>query len=1349
MSAFLSPVLRLIRLAALVVLGLMLLVPDGAAQPISGQGLLFSARAGGRGVAVDRSGNAYLLESAQPPDTNAVSGIYVTKLDPNTGRVVYRRYIGHGDGYGIAVDANGNAYVAGRTTKGDFAATRSYVTPGSGPAALVVKLDPAGAQAYAVLVGGTFAVASCIAVDAAGNAYVGGISQTPDFPTTAGAFDRTWHGGGPDVPSDGVVFKLDPSGGLAYSTFLGGGDYDAPGAIAVDAGGNAYVTGRTWSSNFPTTPGAFQPGYGADGDAFVTKFNASGSALVYSTFLGGLARDWGMGIAVDPAGNAYVGGQTMSTNFPTTSGAARAHYTGNAFDAFVAKLGASGNELVYGTYLGGGDNDALSGIALDGSGDALVTGSTISHDFPVTPGAIQVRPQGSDEAYVAKLDGAGAILYSTFLSGTAPDSTAGIAVDSAGDAYVTGWGSADFPITPGSPVTVTVPNSPASPLFAVLVPRTALAVSASASSQEGSALGSTAAIDGNPATRWSSAFSDPQWILLDLGGVATIDRVVLQWETAYARAYLVQVSTDRVSWQTISDASSGDGAIDDLRNLSATGRWVRLYGATRATGWGYSLWEFNVFGTPAAPNMPPVVTIVSPSDGTTFTGRTTFDVTANASDQDGAVASVAFYVNEVLASLDETPPFTFRYTADVGSYSVRASATDQGGASASHTIHVTVVPPVQPPTTVNLASGKPGFSSSNESAALSADRAVDGTASTRWSSAFSDPQWIYVDLGQRFSVTTAVLKWEMAYASAFDLQVSDDAATWTTIYSTSSGTGGTQTLQNLSGAGRYVRMYGRKRATQWGYSLWEIEIYGIPAGTGGDVNVAAGKRTVASSMESSAQAPTFATDTVKTTRWSSAFLDGQWIYVDLGVEHDIHRIVLRWETAYAAHYVLQASNDATTWQTVRDVYLGQAGVDDEGEINATARYVRMLALQRGTVWGVSLWEFEVYGQPGGANLAGTARVTSSSVENASLGPANGTDGSLTTRWSSAFADGQWIQLDFGAPTAVKRLVLRWETAYASVYTIQASNDGVGWRSVLRVENGDGGVDDLSVDASERYLRVLCERRATQWGSSLWEIEAYGSGTEMPGVARWKMLVLIYAGTDFNYADSAGTHHVIGEIGPEQLKAAADNATRFVTQDIPALTSGHMVPSLTIRYPGTLTRLSNIGNGFWPSPWGDTSPDLDPAFDAVMVIWQPNVIDQRTGEKLWIGTAAGLAAPMGTGQTYVAMIADAATSYGHLNVFKHEFGHSILFYFDAAGTAPKPAVENHTTAGVYVHCGTGEQYVWLDETDQNPIPNSIYSNAAGFTHDYYSGTTALASSPNECLGVTPAAWVSGGPVWKPR
>jgi hypothetical protein len=244
-------------------------------------------------------------------------------------------------------------------------------------------------------------------------------------------------------------------------------------------------------------------------------------------------------------------------------------------------------------------------------------------------------------------------------------------------------------------------------------------------------------------------------------------------------------------------------------------------------------------------------------------------------------------------------------------------------------------------------------------------------------------------------------------------------------------------------------------------------------------------------------------------------------------------------------------------------------------------------------------------------------------------------------------------------------------------------------------------------------------------------------------------VLIYHRTDFTFAEPEGTiRHVVAQMTPVEQDRAAESVRRFVTEDVAALDSGNMVPTVEVRFPEQpLTRLSPQGSGWWPAP-SDTSSEAGGAFDSVIVIWDPRAVDQDTGEPIWLGSAAGLTPAMGTGPTYNAVIIEAAALYNHRNVFKHEWGHSILFYFDAAGTAPRPTVTNHAGAGTYVHCPTGEPYVWVDETLDNPVPNSIYSNSSGFTHDYYSGTVATADQPDRCLGITPLAWATGGPVSKP-
>ncbi|HEX6683413.1 MAG TPA: SBBP repeat-containing protein [Candidatus Limnocylindrales bacterium] len=303
---------------------------------------------------------------------------------------------------------------------------------------------------------------AAIAVDAAGNAYVTGFTQSPTFPTTPGAFDRT---GSVGQDLDAFVSKLNPTGtALVYSTFLGGSNFEWGRDLAVDAAGSAYVTGQTKSSNFPTTSGAFDRTFNVDScprcgidqyDAFVTKLNPSGSALVYSTFLGGFGIDDGMFLALDAANQVYLAGETASSNFPTTSGAFDGTANGGS-DVYVAKFNAQGSQLLYSTRLGGADNELPGGIAVDASGNAVVGGSTRSIEFPSTPGTIQPVHSGGEfielfEGFVTKLNPTGsALVYSTFLGGTMRDSIGEVFVDSLGNVYVGGGTfSPEFPTTPG------------------------------------------------------------------------------------------------------------------------------------------------------------------------------------------------------------------------------------------------------------------------------------------------------------------------------------------------------------------------------------------------------------------------------------------------------------------------------------------------------------------------------------------------------------------------------------------------------------------------------------------------------------------------------------------------------------------------------------------------------------------------------------------------------------------------------------------------------------------------------------------------------------------------------------
>jgi hypothetical protein len=379
--------------------------------------------------------------------------------------LVYSTYLGGsgGDqGYGIAVDSSGDAYVTGYTASTDFPTVSPLQANLAGEGnAFVAELNPSGsALVYSTYLGGSGSDSAMgIAVDSSGNAYLTGLTGSTDFPTTPSALQTTL--GGTDI-TNAFVTKLNWSGAalsLVYSTYLGGNGGDGANGIAVDSSGNAYVTGYTASTNFPTAK-PLQASLGGTGatNAFVAKLNWAAStstlSLVYSTYLGGSIFDDATGIAVGSSGSAYVTGWTQSTDFPTTRGAFQTTLgAAGITNAFVAKLNWSGSalSLVYSTYLGGSGGDGATGIAVDSSGNACVTGGAGSTDFP-TANPLQASLAGDENAFAAELNPSGsALVYSTYLGGSGEDEGEAIAVDSSGNTYVAGSASsADFPTSPGA-----------------------------------------------------------------------------------------------------------------------------------------------------------------------------------------------------------------------------------------------------------------------------------------------------------------------------------------------------------------------------------------------------------------------------------------------------------------------------------------------------------------------------------------------------------------------------------------------------------------------------------------------------------------------------------------------------------------------------------------------------------------------------------------------------------------------------------------------------------------------------------------------------------------------------------
>ncbi|MBN2485598.1 MAG: discoidin domain-containing protein [Bacteroidales bacterium] len=560
------------------------------------------------------------------------------------------------------------------------------------------------------------------------------------------------------------------------------------------------------------------------------------------------------------------------------------------------------------------------------------------------------------------------------------------------------------------------------------------------SSTENTGTPGTAAVDGNINTRWASAFSDPQTITIDLQSTYQLNRVVLNWETAAAKSFQIQVSADGNNWTTMYSTTTGTGGNQSYA-VSGTGRYVRMHGTVRTTGYGYSLWEFEVYGSPVS--TPYLARInINPKNPVVCAGSTV-QFSVNGFDQFGNPFPVPD--NPVIQIYPPANGTGYAYTfPNPGSYTITIC---------SQSVCATTVVSVEncDPQCTLISRGKPASASSVEGA-YTASLVNDGNNSTRWGSTFADNQWVQIDLGDVYSICKTVQNWEAAYAKSYEIRLSNDAsfANYSVIGSKTNSAGGVEEIvTDASKTGRYIRMHGISRATAWGISLWEFEVYGtlstnIPV-TGISVNPINVLLSIGSTSQLTATvAPANATN--KNVSWST-------------------------------------SN--TSVATVNATGLVTAVALGNATITATSQDGGFKAISSFTV-------------SNRLNLALNKPVTVSSVENAGTPASAAVDGNSDTRWSSAFSDPQWITIDLGASYSLTQIIINWETAFARDYQVQLSTNNSTWTTAYSTTNSTGGKQTHNITGSARYVRIYCTARATAWGCSLWEIEIYGDSPKSAG-----------------------------------------------------------------------------------------------------------------------------------------------------------------------------------------------------------------------------------------------------------
>lgn len=581
------------------------------------------------------------------------------------------------------------------------------------------------------------------------------------------------------------------------------------------------------------------------------------------------------------------------------------------------------------------------------------------------------------------------------------------------------------------------------------------------------------AVDGKLDTRFESDFSDPQFIGVNLNSEYKISHIRLNWENAAGKSYTVQTSVDGETWQTVYTTTRGHEGIDDIKFPAVNARYVKVEGTERTTNYGYSLWEMEVFGTPAGDLDAPKLTADTTMNRVGQSIDIGFDDFA---DWRNAVLGVK--VNGVAASAAQYVVSPGKITLngalfpEAGSYEISVEAKGFANAAIQQAIVTN--------SNVNLALRKPTLTSANPK--QPGKNAVDGNIATRWESDFSDPQYLTVDLGADNTISRVLLNWENAAGKSYTVEVSSDGKDWKTVYATTTGKPGINDIGFLPTHARYVKVNGTERTTAYGFSLLEFEVYGN-----------------ASSLPS---APELSADTTDAKVGQPIDItfddDATWRGTIGAVKVDDTAVSSDQFKLGAGKITLDASlfKDAKTYRisvqaagyTEASVQQTIAAKEIPGNPNTDPD------TNPGTDPGHDPGH-DPDTNPNPLNLAYDRPTASSPDYHRSS--ADAVDGRFDRRWESAFEDNQWMSVDLGAPKTINHVVLTWENAFGKAYTLDVSLDGQTWTTVYATENGNGDIDDLTfAPVSARYVKMNGIKRGTPYGFSLWEFEVY-AGNQAP------------------------------------------------------------------------------------------------------------------------------------------------------------------------------------------------------------------------------------------------------------